>query len=66
MLVCCYVDDITYVVDNKEIGDAFWVICERDSLSVKMKVNRSKMVARYGYSTRRCYIGNRLCEMTSI
>jgi hypothetical protein len=23
MLVCCYVDDITYAVENKEIGDAF-------------------------------------------
>jgi hypothetical protein len=23
MLVCCYVDDITYAVESKEIGDAF-------------------------------------------
>jgi hypothetical protein len=25
MLVCCYVDDITCVVESKEIGDAFLV-----------------------------------------
>jgi hypothetical protein len=23
MIVCCYVDDITYAVDNKEVGDTF-------------------------------------------
>jgi hypothetical protein len=40
MLVCCYVDDITYAVESNEIGDAFLDDMRKGSLLVKMKVNQ--------------------------